>query len=425
MSLPRRGRPTPTPPGAPAGASHDLGAYDYDQGAGAAAGPGPPLSWRNDPETSLSDWTIEVTTEGEEPAVGSVGSKRPRASATEYHVHRAFLVAGQGKSDYFASLFGKGNFSESEDRTSRLTLKPSEVAAFPALLDFVYTGKLDAAAETATALRHLAGYLRMGALYEAVISFIGRNLQPSTAFVYLSEANVYSDEKIIAAAMKTIGSSGPAILLAAETFSPEDFKAIVSDATCGSEELSNAVLAFCQKRSGTIDSELLEFLTHDSRMPRVSRKAALPLLELSLERLAGQPAVALAERCLEGAAGNWVTMLLEDPPVDGAAAAAGGAAVEEVRQAIAGLPFDLERALLRRAVVKERTEKQAHATQVSGQAARDKQNLGQNVKAHVATIRQGLERTGTKAALQDGQRIARLGFDRLWRELYGSEPRGW
>ena len=123
---------------------HDLGTYD-GEGAADTAGH---LSWRDyDPETSLSDWTIVVEVDASE---GAVGDKRPRPAETTYHVHRSHLGAGVRQSQYFAALFRPGGFSEAtRDQTSRLSLKPSQAAAFGVCLDFAYNGELDANTENA------------------------------------------------------------------------------------------------------------------------------------------------------------------------------------------------------------------------------------------------------------------------------------
>ena len=281
-------------------------------------------------------------------------------------------------------------------------------------------------------------YLQMGALYNQVSSFIGQNLRPETAVAYLAEATVYADEKLQAAAVKTIGSDYESLLAASQTLSLETFKFCISSATCGSKPLSKIVVAFCEKRENEIDSELLQLLTDRTRMPILDPSAAAPLLKLSLKHLTGQPAVEVLDRCLEAAAphGRWENMLLQKEdaasaavgaaaalaaveaasgaaPADGAAAAAVAAAAvaaaanladDPLQQVIASLPMDLENRLLRKALAKAK-----------------KQQLED--RADIATIGKGLARTGIKDNLREGRNSARKAFDQLWRRQNpGNKP---
>ena len=87
------------------------------------------LSWRSDPESSHSDWTIEIIVAGE---------KTP----TTYNVHCNIIGYGPKKSEYFGSILdpSKG-FAESQSRTSRIELEKIAADAFPAFLDYLYAPK--------------------------------------------------------------------------------------------------------------------------------------------------------------------------------------------------------------------------------------------------------------------------------------------
>lgn len=77
-------------------------------------GPASVLTWRQDPEVSLSDWKLSVKIIG--------GSE-----ATQYFIHRNVLGAGQRMSQYFVRLFrGCGKFmQEAGTRTTDLELEGS------------------------------------------------------------------------------------------------------------------------------------------------------------------------------------------------------------------------------------------------------------------------------------------------------------
>ena len=168
--------------------------FDFGEYSEAAeAAPSKLLSWRDDPEESLSDWTIVVSSAGEE---------------FTYHVHKAMLAAGAQPSDYFKSVFtgGGSGMREGSSQTTRLDLEDSAAAAFPAYLDFVYTGELAVTSESATALLHLAGSLRCHQLHNVVTQFMQDDLCGKNAALYLAEAERYSLEKVAAAALSACAS---------------------------------------------------------------------------------------------------------------------------------------------------------------------------------------------------------------------------
>ena len=89
------------------------------------------ISWRgDDPEQMFSDWTIQVRTNSESVEV----------KTTCYYVHRCILALGPRKSVYFNRLF-RSTFSESKERTSRITLDADSASMFPVMLDFIYSAR--------------------------------------------------------------------------------------------------------------------------------------------------------------------------------------------------------------------------------------------------------------------------------------------
>ena len=80
------------------------------------------LSWRDDAESSLSDYTVRVkhhaSAEGD--------------AAKLYHCHRVSLATGLRASEYFARMFHSGLSAEEP-----LVMHESAYEAFPALLDFM------------------------------------------------------------------------------------------------------------------------------------------------------------------------------------------------------------------------------------------------------------------------------------------------
>ena len=90
------------------------------------------LDWRQDPQESLSDWTIEIAHEG-------------TSTVDVYHVHRFALAK---ESHYFRSLFlagtGECSLAESRAGVSSISLNPSLAWLFPYFLDYLYADGIDA-----------------------------------------------------------------------------------------------------------------------------------------------------------------------------------------------------------------------------------------------------------------------------------------
>ena len=147
------------------------------------------LTWRDDPEDSLSDWTIEITVDGK--IYGC------------YHVHRAILAVGAKKSSYFASLFknNKANYVESETNTSRIELEILAAQAFPAMLDFMYSswnpkGDRDFSftSKNVASLHHLGMYFGIESLCSKAQEFTRDALPFGECWTCYDHAKHFGDE---------------------------------------------------------------------------------------------------------------------------------------------------------------------------------------------------------------------------------------
>jgi hypothetical protein len=149
------------------------------------------LSWRGDPTSTLSDWTIVLCTSDE--------------SSYTYHVHKAVLAVGPRSCRYFTTLFSApASLLEKQDCTSRITLDHRDTNAFPVMLDFVYAGALDVTADSAVALKSLARYFRCGELAKRVNEFLRKDLTLMTAHKYLRSASERNDEQLEESAKKLL-----------------------------------------------------------------------------------------------------------------------------------------------------------------------------------------------------------------------------
>lgn len=149
------------------------------------------LSWRGDPSSNWSDWTIVITS-GE-------------AAIHTYHVHRNILAAGPRRCEYFRTLFStQVGVKEQQDNTSRIPLWEEDAAVFPEMLDFLYCeGTLNVSVDNVVALRSVARYFQCRELMRHVNEFVRQDLTMETAVLYLRNA-FQRDDKLERACLKLI-----------------------------------------------------------------------------------------------------------------------------------------------------------------------------------------------------------------------------
>jgi len=288
----------------------DLGSFGGVDGEEAE----PELSWRLDPEVSLSDWLIKVKDEN--------GTK-------DYHVHRAMLATGPRKCQYFVRLFrgAASGMRETAQRTSSLELLPSAATAFPVFLDYAYTGDLKATTELACALLHLADYLGCRALHIAAQTFIREDLSDKVegAPAYFGEAQLYQLEKVAELALNlsltyfhqiadrdgSFDGIPPATIL---EMTKSDELGQKSGYRYGRAlSVGKFAVQYCNGlHKDEVDGDFLAALTTEELMDRVVPEVAYPLLALAIQHQPqpGQGERPLAERCIEVCAENYEESLV-------------------------------------------------------------------------------------------------------------------
>jgi hypothetical protein len=270
----------------------DLGSFRLSSAGRGGGSRTQELSWRMDPEDSLSDWILEVN------------------GTDIYHVHKSFLAAGKRSSLYFERLF-QSTMSETAQSLSKLDLESSAAHAMPAVLDFMYYHQLDikATTYTAVAIRYLANYLEMEELFESVNRFIQNDFSPSTALTYLMEASRYYDTKLLEAA-STMCAANFTDLGEDELrqLTPAALHRIVTspDFAGDSLKLSRLVAQFCEAYPD-MDDKLLEQMTTFVRMPTVDPDVALSLLNSAMTR--GQ--ATLRNRTVKAASEHWQELAMD------------------------------------------------------------------------------------------------------------------
>mmetsp|Transcript_1954 Transcript_1954/g.3033 ORF Transcript_1954/g.3033 Transcript_1954/m.3033 type:complete len:609 (-) Transcript_1954:75-1901(-) len=285
------------------------------------------LTWRLDPDESLSDWTLTVVSNPElnkgssDPLDGEHDDddddddddsddeieKEERDEADpiisppqlhrhtshhptkKYFVHRTQLAVGPRRSDYFAKLFRNGKKRNKRCTGTRIELRPSAAAAFPAMLDFLYSSvgtPPNTTTETAVALRHLATCFGIRELFDSVTEFIKLDLSPDTAPTYLLEASAFSHEKLYAAALQQCAHHFESIKFSRiVTLTPQLLEQVVMSPLLESSSrvLSSRVASYCRCRPGLVDATTLHLLTHPDRMPEIASEESLFFLHLIAE----------------------------------------------------------------------------------------------------------------------------------------------
>ncbi|KAI2514345.1 Broad-Complex [Fragilaria crotonensis] len=235
-------------------------------------------SWRLDPEESLSDWTMII---------------RQNTQYTMYHVHKASLAVGPGKSEYFASLF-RLQMKENTSNTSIIALEDAAAHAVPLMLDFLYTQKLGSiSAKEAVPLRYLAEYFGIKRLQQLVRSFIKQDISMTNVHDYYQSANEFHDEKLLSLIKQSciydIYSMDPTspFLSCVE---PQFFYDIISSPDIDtvsfrtSGRASMLVAAHCQTNTNKITKELFDKMTNEQCIPVIDNSCTLSLLASAVER---------------------------------------------------------------------------------------------------------------------------------------------
>lgn len=303
----------------------------------------PALSWRGDPLTTHSDWTIIVVTS--------------EFDSRTYHVHKSILSVGPRSSKYFARLFLEEGHLYNQSQTTRIELDEQDADSFPLFLDFMYNTGADADDEeslslivgedfttsNAVSLRHLARVFDCEGLMLAVNKFIQKDLSLKTGPLYLSQAYLYQDERLVESAKRLCIENFmhletrsivrlPLVLFRSimtavieRSKSSVDFNSEYEDAL--SYQLSEVVCQYFEKHPDRLSVELLLELTNESIMPRIASEPAIGFTALardlnpkdlppSSDEWRGL--VALCRRCAQAVVGEYgwkdfnVTSALEE-----------------------------------------------------------------------------------------------------------------
>ena len=271
------------------------------------------LTWRIDPDESLSDWTLTVVsnagldqkndehdneeqdedrnqeTTGRRSFPSSFVKTQVALPTKKYFVHRTQLAVGPRRSEYFAKLFRGKQKKGTKTNGTRIELRPSAANAFPEMLDFIYSpvgSPAEVTSETAVALRHLATCFGIRELFDSVTEFIKKDLCPETSTTYLMEAQAFRHEKLFDVSLKLCAENFEIIKFSKiVTLPPEQFEMVVvsDELVCSSEVLSSRVASYCRCRPGAVDVDMLKRITGINKMPTIAPEESLFFLHLISE----------------------------------------------------------------------------------------------------------------------------------------------
>mmetsp|Transcript_5658 Transcript_5658/g.7230 ORF Transcript_5658/g.7230 Transcript_5658/m.7230 type:complete len:477 (+) Transcript_5658:104-1534(+) len=282
------------------------------------------LSWRLDPEESLSDWKISVFSSSQLCATNNLymdrfgtsnlqdksfetdvpTHRKPISQTKIYFVHRAQIAVGPRKSEYFANIFKRMNSyrDDGETRTdssdgrnnsvrniTKIELTPQAASCFPVMLDFMYSLEgtpLAITTESAVALRQLASSFGVRALFRETTDFIKGDLCPRTAVTYLIDAIHFQNLKLRSAAIEVIARNFFTIKVTTlVTIPPKLMADIIQSGHLHTDEstriqFSTKIASYCRCREDELTLSILESLSPKFLMTKVDDKESLYFLHL-------------------------------------------------------------------------------------------------------------------------------------------------
>ena len=303
------------------------------------------LSWRSDPSSSFSDWTIEIV---------AIDPSTNRKTRKLYHCHSNVLAWGPRRSESFVTLFQQRLIENPRDKTSHIELNPLEAGAFPFLLDFMYCEKqVPLGARTACALYLLADRFGIHSLHKAIEDYVERSLNLSQMIEFISCArqhqagdklNFFANSKLCGYLVRypETASDVPPDVLAyvlhkrqqcVKVLKGEDPRRYSGDWEAKRSRLLSKVVAACAsyhcqnsttqrgkettnaRKSSSLTRSLFDKLTSKVYLPHIDAGAAMKLLKVDGMLAKGTTSdrgeaddiqlTCLQERCVHSLIQNW------------------------------------------------------------------------------------------------------------------------
>lgn len=264
-----------------------------------------PSSHQNPALKHSSDFSIEVVNED-------------NGEVDVYLVHRAVLVTGTYKSEFFQSLFS--NDTEIHRSSCKIKLGASAATLFSEVLECIYTGTWKyTSSRKLVSLFALSDYLGVLELKKN-IKMVIQSMDAVVAFFLLSEGYQLKSSVALDALLAVLKNSGVRLFRHVESIhllslTPSAFNIIMNlmfDKDLGflasSEDFSLALAIFLDAHPELYGNwKLLEQLTNPLTMPVVSTSSAfffLKLTSLATADADGEVVKSLEDRCLVSCE-NW------------------------------------------------------------------------------------------------------------------------
>jgi hypothetical protein len=157
------------------------------------------LSWRDEPATTFSDFTLEI-----EATPADDGQDPREAVKKPYHVHKAIIAVGLRKSIYFERLFRSEKFRENVEGVIQLSLPPSQADVFPALLDYQYNPReaFEFSSINVLSLYELGQYFDVPQLRKDAREFWKHDLRAENCHIYFDQATLCGNNSVLQVIMQ-------------------------------------------------------------------------------------------------------------------------------------------------------------------------------------------------------------------------------
>lgn len=211
----------------------------------------------------------------------------------QYHLHRVNLAVGLRSCEYFSRLFRKMNSSPdgSHIREHTIELPKSSLQAIPAMLDFLYdpdpTVQVKATVTTAIPLRYLGKYFGNPLLFDSATRFLQMDLRKETAVIYLQQAETYKQKKLAEVCARVCAESFTQIKMTSlSTLEPHLMKMVLHSKYFRPEIESRAICAkiasYCRCQDKSISTKMFLSFTSENVMQHICPEEALFFIQFMI-----------------------------------------------------------------------------------------------------------------------------------------------
>ncbi len=212
----------------------------------------------------------------------------------QYHLHKVNLAVGLRSCDFFARLFQKHMSSSCNDRPlteHTLELPKSSLKAIPAMLDYLYdpdpTSQVNATSESAIPLRHLAKQFGNRLLFDSATRFLQMDLKPETAATYLQQAETYKQKKLAEVCVRVCAESFTQIKMTQLCSLEPHLMVKVLHCKYFRPDIESRVIcakiaSYCRCQEKSIDKRMFLLLTNENVMQDICPEEALFFIQFMI-----------------------------------------------------------------------------------------------------------------------------------------------